>query len=266
MYSSAKDDSLYQKNPLPSKPSNFKLKSWTETVQGYINEANQLTCCILRNRRLMKRPYTWHLTVNIEVKMPPKDITGLWAKVCRKLKAKGIEALWVREPTRSGKVHYHLLLKNSIGKTALERTLKECMPPRKEVGWHKRIQPVKDDWQLAHYITKAKIVGYVKGQSVADYYQRKRLLFKAKLKIKKFGTIGSFWEKPKKEIWAGIKAVEKKIGEGLGDYRVRKVVKHIRKLLGDDVPTSRIERSYGYFANEQNIRAWLETINSTDDR
>jgi hypothetical protein len=192
--------------------------------------------------------------------MQPKEVTGLWTKVCRKLKAKGIDALWVREPTRSGKVHYHLILKNSMTKTALERTLKDCMPPRKEVGWHKRMQPVKDDWQLAHYITKAKIAGYVKGRPVADYYQRKRLLFKAKLNIKKFGTIGSFWEKPKKRIWADIKAVEKRIGEGLERREVRKLARHIYEMFGETVPLKQIERSIGFSADAPGIQEWIARL------
>ena len=260
MYSSKNDNGLYQKKPIFSKPSNFKLKSWTETVEGFINEANQLTRCILRNRRLMNRPYTWHLTVNIEVKMLPKDIAGLWTKVCRKLNARKIEALWVREPTRSGKVHYHVIIKNPISKTALERTLKECMPSRKEIGWHKRMQPVTDGWQLAHYITKAKIAGYVKGQLVADYYQWKRLLFKPKLSIKKFGTIGSFWEKPKKKMWADIVAVEKRIGEGMKRREVRKLARHIYEMFGETIPLKKIERSISFSADAPSIQQWIEQL------
>ena len=58
-YNSADDDKIYQTNPRFRKPSKFQPKGWTDTVEGYINEANRLARCIIRNRTQMDRPYAW---------------------------------------------------------------------------------------------------------------------------------------------------------------------------------------------------------------
>ena len=263
MYSRATDNKIFQTKPVWTKPSQFKLKSWTDTVAGYKHEARKLALCVIRNRKLMKRPYQWFVTINIEVEMDAKGITDLWTKVCRNLRRQGVVALWVREPTRSNKVHYHLLVSSEISKAALAKAIKESMPSRTVTGWHKSIRQVTDDFGLAHYITKAEIAGTEKRthRSVNDLWAKKRLLFKPKLKIRKHGTIGSFWVKPARKIWKDFQDVEKKISEGLKDHRVRKIIKHIHKMVGDSVPLRRIERSYGYFADEKQIREWLGTAN-----
>ena len=76
-------------------------------------------------------------------------------------------------------------------------------------------------------------------------------------------TIGDFWEsgKSKKKLWDEIKAIEKKIGEAWEDHRVRKIVKYIHELVGEAVPFEEIRRSYSHAANEQQIEAWLKTMN-----
>jgi len=54
--SSADDGKSYQTNPIYSKPSLYKPKGWTDTTLGYMTEAKQWSMCVLRNRKLMKRP------------------------------------------------------------------------------------------------------------------------------------------------------------------------------------------------------------------
>ena len=193
-YSSADDGKIFQTNPVFSKPSQFKPKGWTDTTSGYIREANQWAMCVLRNRKLMKRPYSWVVHLNLNEELPPKTIKDMWPKVCRKLKGRGIVALWVREPNSLNKCHYHILIKSMISKTALMRAIEESMPSRQVVKWRKRVEPIKKEWRLCHYIFKAKISGHnKKGNFVKDLYRSKRLLFLAKLKFKKVGTIGAFW-------------------------------------------------------------------------
>ncbi len=82
-------------------------------------------------------------------------------------------------------------------------------------------------------------------------------------KSKLVSTIGDFWEsgKSKKKLWDEIKAIEKKIGEAWEDHRVRKIVKYIHELVGEAVPFEEIRRSYSHAANEQQIEAWLKTMN-----
>jgi len=138
-------DIVYQKKPLRSKPSQYPAKSWTDTVEGYLNEAKQLTMCILRNRRLMRRPYTWLVTINFEVELEPSRIATLWTKISRKMREQGVVAIWVREPSRANKVHHHLLLRNPIDRANLERIVEESMPSRKQVKWHKNLKENRDE-------------------------------------------------------------------------------------------------------------------------
>jgi len=215
---------LFQENPIFSKPSIYRAKGWTETVEGYVNEAKQLAVCLLRNRRLMQTSYTWFLTINFECVLPPAEIKRAWTEICRKLRAKGIVALWVREVSRTNRVHHHLLLRTPISRTALERVVAECLPDQEALPTHSKLLVVNDEWRLVHYLAKAKITGYVQGEPVDDYYAEKRLLFKPNLGLKKFGTLGSFWGRPKRELWQEVIEEELRISEALGNPYVSKLV------------------------------------------
>lgn len=233
-------------------------------MQSYINEARKLKTLILRNRRLAGEPYSWHVTINFEKVQTPDQIRDEWEKVCRKLRESGIAALWIREPTKSNKVHYHLILRTRIDRKKLEKVVKEAMPKKqpgqKRAGWHKSIKPVTDDWQLAHYVTKAKIAGYFKGQRVADYYTSKRLLFVTGLRLNKVGEIGGFWVKSKIKMWGDIKAIEKRIGEGLGKPNVRRLAEYVYDLIGGYIPLKNIERSFGSQADSPVVQEWIEQL------
>jgi len=259
-YSSDDDGKIYQQKPPFRKASSFKLKSWTDTVEGYINEAKQLTLCILRNRRAMNRPYTWAVHINVNVVQTPKQTTDLWTKACLKLRRKGIVALWIREPNKANKVHYHLIVKNNIGKKELEQAIEAAMPSRTHVRWRKRVEPIRNEWYYCHYITKAKVGGYIHGQRIADLYMRKRRLFKANQKLKKYGVIGDFWERPKKRLWQEIRDKEKQIAEGLENPNVKRLAKHVHDMFGGDVPLKDIERSFGYWSEEAYVQDWIDRL------
>ncbi|MEI8019048.1 MAG: hypothetical protein WCH39_12675 [Schlesneria sp.] len=262
-YSSADDGKIFQTNPVFSKPSQFKPKGWTDTILGYMREANQWARCILRNRKLMRRPYSWVVHLNLNEELPPKTIKEMWPKVCRKLKDRGIVALWVREPNRLNKCHYHILIKNQINKSDLMKAIEESMPSREVVKWRKRVEPIKKEWRLCHYNVKAKIRGRnKKGIMVEDLYRPKRLLFLAKLKFKKVGTIGDFWGrgKNKKKLWDEIKAIEKQIGEGLEKPNVKRLCGYVYDFLDGYVPLKKIERSYGFWSDSEGVQNWIESL------
>lgn len=263
-YSSDQPAKIYQRKPLFSKPSIFLPKGWTETVEGYIREASKLRRLILDNRRLAGEPYTWHVTINFEKHQTPDEVKMQWDKVCLSLRRSGIIALWVREPTRSDKVHYHLILRNRIDRKRLEQIIKEAMPQKqpgqKRAGWHKSIKPVTDDWQLANYVTKAKIGGYVKKRWVDDYYANKRLLFVTGLPFNKVGDIGGFWVKPKAKMWDSVKALEERIGEGLKKPNIIRLIHHAHDLIDGYTPLEDIERSFGYASDSPAIRQWIEQL------
>ncbi len=258
-------DEIFQRKPHRSKPSIFRVKSWTHSIESYCEEAKQLTQCILKNRRLMRRPYRWFLTINFEDVMEPALIKSRWKTACDNLRDNGLVAVWVREPSKTNKVHHHLLVKNNVTEEELARIVEKSLPSRKTMRWHKMIKPVKKGWRLAFYITKAKLSGVVKGRYVDDYYARKRLLFRANLGIKKVGTIGAFWEKPRKEIWQEIAAEEQQIAEAIERQDIRRYIKLVYDLLGETVSMKAIERSIGLHANDPGLLAHIEKLALTDE-
>jgi hypothetical protein len=206
------------------------------------------------------RHYRWFVTIYVREVMQPKDAATLWAKVCRKLREKGVVALWVREPTKKNKVHYHLIVSSQQSKEDLIAAIESAMPDRQAIDWHKNIKPVDYRWWLAYYITKAKIRGKFKGNIVPDKYATKRLLFKSGTGLDKHGTIGNFWLKPTKANWKEVQEQEKKIAEGLEDERVRNLAKHVYKLLDGYYPLRRIERSFGFDAQSSVIQNWFDAL------
>lgn len=267
MYSSEDGGKIYQQRPLFNRLSLYPAKGWTDTITGYINEAKQLTHCILRNARLMGRPCAWFVTVGIEIVQTPDEITDLWAKASRNLRRKGIVALWVREPTSSNKVHYHLLIKDPIGEKDLRRVFKESLPnlqkptPKgRRRGWHMKPQPITDGWRLAFYVTKAKISGRVNGQQLADCYAKKRRLFKPNLGIRKYGTIGEFWERPKAKLWQEIRDGEKRIADGLEMPNVKRLAAHAHELLDGFRRLEEVERSFGFWSESDAVQGWIESL------
>lgn len=205
-YSSASSSKLYQENPAFSKPSLHKPKGWTDSVLGYINEAKQWAMCLLRNRRLMKRPYTWAVHINLNDEIPPGQIAPMWNKVARKLNDRGIVCFWAREPNRLNKLHYHIIVKNNISKDALKQAIEDAMPSRSVVKWRKRVEEIKNEWRLCHYVVKAKVRGRNKhGVMVDDLYRYKRLLFHPKMPFKKVGTVSDFGSKARARRSCGRK-------------------------------------------------------------
>lgn len=263
IYSSPDDGKLYQQRPTYSKPSLYRPKGWTDTVVGYQREAKQWAMCLLRNRRLMKRPYTWAVHINLNEEFPPDQLGPMWTKVARKLEGRGIVALWVREANRLNKLHYHIVVKNIIGKTALKKAIEESMPSRTVVKWRKRVEPIKNEWRLCHYVVKAKVKGRNKiGVVVDDLYWAKRLLFKAKMPFRKVGIIGDFWEqgKSKSKLWNDIKTIEKKISDGLEKPNVKRLAAYVHDFIGGYFPLQQVERSISHDADEPVVQEWIERL------
>ena len=53
------DDKIYKTNPPITNNSNFPKGTWTDTIDGYIYEAKKLTYCLLENKKLAGKPYTF---------------------------------------------------------------------------------------------------------------------------------------------------------------------------------------------------------------
>jgi hypothetical protein len=263
-YGSADDGKIFQKQPIFSKPSQFKLKGWTETVVGYQNEAKQLTMCLLLNRKLLNQPYRWAIHININVELPPTIITSMWTTACRTMRRRGLVGLWVREPNKANKVHYHMIVLNDMSKRELERIVEEAMPDRQQVKWRKRVEIIDSEWNYCHYISKCKVSQSFGGHTTQDKYASKRLLFKPHLKFKKYGSIGSFWVRPKKTLWDEIKETERRIAEGLDEPHVRALTQHVFDLLDGTVALHKIERSFGRSSDAPSVQRWINSLFSDD--
>ena len=267
MYCSNPDEEIFQRKPIWSTPSQFKPKSWCDTIEGYLREAKKLTMLLLRNRKLMKAPYLWFVTIYVDFHQSPKEISAWWTKSKRNLARNGLNAIWIREPTRTNKVHYHLLLKDPLSKSEITRIIEESLPPRKLGRWHKNIKSVgNNDWRLLHYFSKAKLDGKTKaGTFVPDLYRKKRLLFKKGLRIRKVGTIGTFWVSKKADIWKQIVEREKRIADGLGKRNVKELAKYAHEFVCGAVPLKQIERNFGYDSDSIVIQNWIEKVFGNED-
>lgn len=261
MYCSGPTPRIYQEDPLDFKKQSFKLKSWTETVVGYMNEADKLSRCLMRNREVMNENYTWAVSINIEMEMLPMDIKSLWAKVCRRLKAAGVVALWVREPSLKNHCNYHLVVRSRHSQTCLEKLIVDAMPDeRAGIPFHKQVKAIRSQYHWCRYITKAKTRGMVDGRLVEDKYKDKRLLFTAKLDLKKYGTIGRFWVKSKKACWEDIKKVEERISKGLEQPKIKLLARYAYDLVQGWFPLRNLERQYGYAADDADIQQWADEV------
>jgi hypothetical protein len=80
--------------------------------------------------------------------------------------------------------------------------------------------------------------------------------------FRKVGTIGDFWErgKSKTKMWDDIKAIEKKIGEGLEKANAKRLCHYVFDLLGGAVSLKDIERSYGLDADGPAVQNWIELL------
>jgi hypothetical protein len=250
-----KPPTIYQEEPLCHRQSAFRPKGWTETEAGYLYEADKLARCSLLNGK-----YTWAVAINVEAELWPEEIKNLWTKACRVLRDRGVVALWVREPSTQNHCNYHMIVKNEMTREALEDAIEKAMPHRTAIPWHKHVRPVRSQYHYCRYITKAKTGDCINGKEIKDKYGARRLLFQAKLKLRKVGTIGKFWERSKKELWQGVRDYALRIAEGLEQPKIRLLAQHLHKILGDDVPLWRIERSFGFFAKEPHVQAWADQV------
>ena len=77
--------------------------------------------------------------------------------------------------------------------------------------------------------------------------------------MRKIGTIGDFWARPKKEIWADVQKLEKEIAEGLKKPHMKELVEHVADLLAP-FDRKQIERRLGRRADNEDVRAWIDQL------
>ena len=257
---------LYQTDPPLKTPSMWKNKGWTDSIEGYMREADQLARCLMRNQRYMPNSYKWAVCIYIHVEMSPSEVKSLWTKAARRLKDEGVVALWVREPTKNNRIHYHLIVNDNIGKKQLADAIERAMPNRADISWHKQIKPIKSDYNYTRYLGKAKTAERKGGKvTKRDKWKAKRLLFQKNLGLKKVGCINkSFWIKPKKVLWKEISDIEKRIGDGLEQFGVEELAECVADMIGE--PLKDVRRRLAFHSNDTTIQDWIETVVTTSSK
>jgi hypothetical protein len=259
MIQPADDSLIYQEAPRQYLPSKYTRKSFTESEGSFLNAAKELETCIRVNERLRGTKYSWFATVVFEEILTIEVIRQTWAKVCRKLRSKGIEALWVIEPTEGNTVHFHIIVANDPGKQSLDQLLVWAMPDRSTVKWHKQVKKINNLGRLAKYITKGEQEHFHNGRKKTDAYGTKRLLFKQSLGLRKFGHIGKFWAKPKKAIWDEIKQDKARRVEILSNNRKLKHLVNSVVSMMPDISRTEIERRLLVNPDCTTLLEWAET-------
>lgn len=216
---------------------------WT-TLRGYWREASKQCQLLDLNRSLRGKLYTWGVSLNIEHALEIAEVKRVWEHVSRELRRRDVVAFWVREPSPANHCNYHLLIASDHTKLELRDAIDASIPDG--IQYHKQIDAIASQWSYTRYIVKAKVRGYVGGKFRLDRYADKRLLFIKKSGLQKHGIIGSFWVRPKGELWQTVIAREKRIADGLTSPEVRAEVERLYELLDGTASRRRIERSLGF--------------------
>jgi len=250
---------IYQKKPAYSKPryQNKKPKGWTDSIESYCIEADRLTQCLLNNKILAKKPYTWFVTIKVHKTLSPIEIKEFWNSATGKFKRKGVVALWIREATRNNRIHYHLLFRSEHSEKELTSIVEYSMPPRSITRWSKSVERVKDcDYRLFQYLGKSKVAF----GGNPDIYAKKRLLLVPKKGIYKLGQIGGFWLKSRKAIYKEKSKVEGRICLGSEQEYVRDLIQHVHTVFFPDRPIEKIARPIAYYWDSEYVQDWISKL------
>jgi hypothetical protein len=168
--------------------------------------------------------------------------------VCRYLSGKNVVALYVCEVSRrSNRFNYHMVLRSQTPN--LSELVKFAAGNVKTNIKVEAYDPGEGRF-TARYMVKAKTAKYQNGEIVSrDRWARKRVLLRQELKMRKYGTVGTFWPTGmnKEDIWNEIKAHEKKISGGLQQPGAEEYALELHELIGGYFSLNRVRRSVGFF-------------------
>ena len=185
---------LYNPNPPLGK---HDARGW-KTVNGAINEAKELTSCLMTNALLWGGPagYSWFATVYIHRTLNEQEVQALWTDVTDNLREDDLIALWKREVTPSDRVHYHLIIVSAVQENELRDMIFRAFPVSYRPRGQRRLFSIcpdkadnyKDTAVSCAYIAKKRIAGVLKkgknkGLMVNDIYKHKRHLFQSHVKL-----------------------------------------------------------------------------------
>jgi hypothetical protein len=222
-------------------------------------EAKRELACLVANQRLLGRPYTWHICLNIIEVMEAHEVNRLWATVARRLRRGGVVAYRVAEVNPDDKVHFHLLLSSRHTPTELRKIVGMAVA---ELPLRKHIEPVRSSYATAAYILKA----WVKGVSpdgrrmLKDKYGSKRTLFRVHTGIRKIGVVGDFFVKPKAQLRAVMREYAKKLAEAMESRSKQRLVNHLYDFFGGHYSMAELTRLIALHGDEEAWVAWAKKL------
>ena len=148
---------FHQKNPIQSKNSAYKDWEWTQSIEGYKNEADKLVTCLMRNQELHGHDYLWHVTLYLDKRLTLDSHKLLWQKFCKEAVRKGLIAFWCRETTKRGGIHYHLIGIKPDNEKQVRQIIESSLPDRNTLKFNLQCKPITHNIKkVVAYILKAR--------------------------------------------------------------------------------------------------------------
>jgi hypothetical protein len=240
---------LFQVRPKKRvRPLHYTEDGW-HTLDGYLYEADKLARCVQwARRRYFTTEFTSFASINFTQDLTATEMKALWSKVSRSLSGKQVVALYVCEVSRrSNHFNYHLLFRSQT-----PNLMKLLKTATNGVKTNIKVEPYNpgEGRFTVRYMTKTRTAKYKDGELVSrDRWAKKRVLLRQELKMRKYGTIGSFWPQGvnKDAIWKEIVAHEKKINDGLQQPGAEEYAQELYELIGGYLSLKKVRRSVGFF-------------------
>ena len=235
---------LWQDEPPDYVPGGWRQnRKWTESLAGHDCQAKKLARCMKRNAR----KYRFEVTINFEVILCPKCHRATWSKIVRRLRDVGVEALWIREISKSNLVHVHFTVSNLSDVKECRRLFEMALPTRDDVPSRLHVDDIKSRAGWIDYFCK-----------YGKKWRDKRVLFQRKTGVQKYGVVGKFWARKPDDIWAEHVATVKMVHDGLKLHGMAAVLRDAVALVGDYVSLKAIRWNLVFFANSDTVAAWRE--------
>ncbi len=255
------DRRLFQVEPerFSSSHGRHRPKGWTESVQSYLVEAKRELSCLVANERLLGRPYTWLITLNITEVMKAHEVNRLWAMVARRLRRAGVVGYRVAEVNADNLVHFHLLLSSQHTETELRDIVDEASA---DLPLRKHMEQVRSSYGTAGYILKAQVEGMSSNgkRVLKDKHGSKRTLFQPHTGIRKIGVVGKFFVKSKTELRAEMQKYAKQQAEAMKSLSKQRLVNHLFGFFGGYYSRAELTRLIAKHGNEEAFRSWADKL------
>jgi hypothetical protein len=223
------------------------------TVDGYLKESNELSRCILLNRKYLRavgKDYRHFGTLRFDYDFQDsEEVKALFETMNKRLRGK-VDVLFIKEVNpENDRIHCHFL---STTEGDIQHHIEAALPdyiPRNP-GYLK-ILPFEGRlaFWCAFYITKGKVAKYFNGHLISrDRYAQKRHLFKSDVGFHKVSKVGKFWAKSRNALWQEIKNTEQRITVGMGVDGADELVDYLDELTQGYFGSAELRRRVGFHA------------------